>query len=111
VPALDVVDELGGQVALVEQLQERQLGVHGGEHDGRRQLGPALQHDPGHGAVLHGDVLDGGLGADLDAERPRRAGHGRREAAHAPFGKAPRPEGAGAPVAHLVMGHDEGGAR
>ena len=75
-----------------------------------KDLLPALEHDPGGLAVLDEDLCDGGLGADLGAQRAGRAGDGRSHATGAALGDAPGPEGA-VDLAHVVMQQHVGRAR
>ena len=105
------VDELGGQLVAVEQPEEGDLRVSGGDDDRAGELLAALQR---HAVALPSAVEirgDRRLGADLGAERPGRRGDRRGEATHPAVREPPRPELAVADVADLVVRHHEGGAR
>ena len=100
--AADLLLEVGGERAGLEEVQERDLGVGRGEHDGRLDLLAALQQDAGGAAVAGDDLPDRGLGADLGAQGLRGAGDRVGDAAGAALGDAPGAEGA-VDLAHVVV--------
>jgi hypothetical protein len=109
-PALDVADEVAGQVLGADVLQERELGVHRGDHDLGPQLVAVVQHDAHGPAVLDQHPGDPGVGADLRAVGPDGGPDGIGYRAHAALLEAPVPEVAVAHVADGVVGHHVGGA-
>ena len=105
----DRLRELVGKVLRVDELQEAALGIGGRHHDLRVQLVAVLERHAGRAAAVHDHLLDGGAGADLDAERARGARDRRADAAGAVLREAPGAERA-VDLAHVVVQQHVGGA-
>ena len=108
-PGLDLGDEAGRQHTGVQQPQERDLRVRGGDHDTGIHLLAGGQGHAGDPAAAGADPGDLGPGADLGAERARGGGERRRHPAHAAAREPPCP---GLPVhaTDVVVQHDVTGA-
>src|ERR1044072_3658539 len=65
-------DEIGGQLAFVHELQERQVRIDARYHDLRVDLVAVGQRDANRSPVLRNDARDRSLGSDLDTELARR---------------------------------------
>src|SRR5207245_5602505 len=87
---LDAAHEIGGEVGLVEHLQERPLRVGAGCDHLRVELLPARQFYANRTAVLHQDASHLGIHPDLRAEAAGRAGHRPTYHPHPPADVAPR---------------------
>ena len=72
----DVLDHVVGQLARVDQLQERAPRVQRADHEISGELGPIGQRHAGRLAISGEDALDGRLGPDLGAERRPPRGQG-----------------------------------
>src|SRR6266511_4369773 len=100
--ALDIRDELRGQLIGLEQLEEGSAWIEARHDNSRRQLVTVFQHDASGPAVTHEDLRNTGIAPDLS---PERAGGGRDGFAHrarAPFRKPPGSEHA-VQLAHVMM--------
>jgi hypothetical protein len=107
--AADGLDEVVGQLARLDELEERAARVEGADHGVGVELGAVGQGDARGPAVLRDDRRDRRLEADLGPERLRRAGEHLGEAAVALLVERP---GAELPVvlAQRVVEQHEAGA-
>ena len=70
----DRLDEVGRELARIDELEERPPRIERGDDDRRVVLGAVGERDAGRAAVLGDDVIDRRFELDLDAERlPPRA--------------------------------------
>jgi hypothetical protein len=105
---LDVVHQVGRQLARVQQVEERTTGVEGRHHDRRPQLGAVVEGDADGTAVPGEHGVDPGAEPDLRAVRLGRPGEDLGEATVAALVERP---GAEVPVvlAHLVEQQHQSG--
>ncbi len=69
--APDGVDEIVGKILGLDHLEEGPFGIQCRDHDGRSDLVPVLEGHTHSLAVLHDDLGDAGLRANVGAEAPR----------------------------------------
>ena len=108
--AAHALDEIGRQLALVHEFQERQVRIDARHDDVRRDLVAVLQDHAGGAAVLGEDAADRRFGANLDAVLARGGGNRVRHRAGAAAGQSPRSERA-VDLAHVVVQQHVGRAR
>src|SRR5207245_10729825 len=87
---LDAPYEVGGEVGLLDHLEERPLRVGAGCDDLRVELLPAHQFYANRTAVLHQDASHLGIHPDLRAEEAGRAGDRLTDHPHPAADVAPR---------------------
>ncbi len=87
--AADGVDEVGGQLARLDQLHERASWVERGDDDRRHELGPVDERDADRPTVPGDDPVDGRLEPDLRALRHGGSRQDLREAAVAALVERP----------------------
>ena len=90
--ALDVLDEVGRQLARVDELEERAPRVERGDDDLGEVLRAVLQLDAGRPAARGDDPFDRRFEHDLRPERLGGPGQDLGEAAVATLVEGPRPE-------------------
>ena len=93
----------------VHELQERPLGIGGGQHDPGAKLVAVLERHAAGASAVHQHFRHRRAGPDLHAKRCGGSGDGRAHAARAVLGEAPRAEGT-VDLAHVVMQQHVGGA-
>ena len=99
--ALDGLDQVGGQLARVRDLQEGAARVEGAHHDRSAELRAVVEHDSADLAALGDEAGHSGIEPDLCAVRRRRACKHLRESAVAALVEGP--------LAHeaVVLSHGE----
>src|SRR5689334_5306501 len=103
--ALDVLDEVAGELLLADHAEKRQARVDARGDGLRRDLLAALEDDAGGAAVRQLDLRDRRLRPDLDPRLDRRRGDRVGDRAGSAAGEAPRAEGA-VDLAHVVVEQD-----
>ena len=88
---LDRLDQVGRQLARLDELEERPARVERADDDRRVELGPVGQGDAGRLAVLRDHVVDRRLEPDLHPERLGGPGEDLGEAAIAALVERPGP--------------------
>jgi hypothetical protein len=96
-------------VLALDEPQERDRRVRGGDDGARRHRRPVGQRDADGVPVADVDPADRRAGADLGAERARGGGEGAGDAAHAAARETPD-AGLAVEVAEVVVEHDVRGA-
>ncbi len=105
----DALEEIAGQVRLIDMTQEGALDIHVRHDAPRRDLVAVRQDHAGGPAALHDDLLDAAAGANLATRRPERGGERLGDRSHAAARKAPGADRA-IHIAHRVMQEDIGRA-